>query len=82
MFSTDWQYFLSFLKSFLDPWLWPEGSCELGSVLPFAFSSFHSFRPSVLLSESFLGIGSLDFSENEHGIRGLCVVVHDRAGFF
>ena len=40
-----------------------------------------SFCPSVLPSESFLGIGSLVFSETQHGVRGQCVV-RDRAGFF
>ena len=58
----------------LDPRLWVEGSYELGSVLL-------SFRPSVLLSGSFLGIDSLIFSETQHGVRGPCVVVHDRVGF-
>ena len=55
---------------FLDPWLWPEGSYELRSVC------------FVLLSRSFLGIGSLVFSETQYGVRGLCVVVHDSARFF
>ena len=48
------------------------------SVLP-------SFRLSVFPSESFPGIGSLVFSETQHGVRGLCVIVpekSDRAGFF
>ena len=36
---------------------------------------------SVLPSGSFLGIGSLVFSETEHGVRGPCVV-RDRARFF
>ena len=54
-------------KCFLDPQLWPEGSYELGSVRP---------------SGSFLGIGSLVFSETQHGVRGPCLVVRDRAGFF
>ena len=44
------------------------------SILP-------SFHPSVFLSGSFLGIGSLVFSETQHGVRGLCVVVRDRTGF-
>ena len=51
--------------------MWPEGSYELESVCP-----------SVLLSGSFLRIGSLVFSETQQGVRGLCVVVHDGAGFF
>ena len=38
--------------------------------------------PSVLLSESFPGIGSLVFSETQHGVRGPCVAVRDRARFF
>ena len=58
-------------SSLLDPGPWPEGSYELGSVCP-----------SVLLSRSFLWIGSLVFSETQHGVRGPCLVVHDRAGFF
>ena len=52
-----------------------EGSYELGSPHP-------AFRPSVFLSRCFLGIGSLVFSETQHGIRGPCVVVRDRARFF
>ena len=51
----------------LDSRLWPEWSYELGSV-----------RQSVLLSRSFLGIGSLVFSESQHDNRSLCVVVRDR----
>ena len=37
---------------------------------------------SVLLSGGFLGIGSLVFSGTQHGVRGPCGVVHDRAKFF
>ena len=55
----------------LDLLLWPEGFYELGSV-----------RPSVLSYESFLGIGSLVFSETHHGVRHPCFVVRDRTGFF
>ena len=62
------------LDFFWDPRLWPEGSYELGSV-------YLSFGPSLLLTGSFLGIGLLVFSETQHGVRGLCVVVRDRAGF-
>ena len=41
-------------------------------------------RPSILQSfhhsvMKFFGIGSLVFSETQHGVRGLCGVVHDRA---
>ena len=50
---------------------WPEESYELGSI-----------RPSILPSISFLGIGSLVFSETQYGVRGPCVVVLDRARFF
>ena len=57
-------------SSLLDHRLWPEGSYELGSVLP-------PFCPSVLLSRSFLGIGSLFFSETQHDVRGPCLVVCD-----
>ena len=41
-----------------------------------------SFCPSVLPSRSFLGIGSLVFLETQHGLRGPCGVVHDRAWIF
>ena len=71
---------MGYIKAFvLDPRLWPEGSYGLGSVCPCILSSF---CPSVLLSASFLGIGSLVFSETQHGVRGPCLVVHDRSGFF
>ena len=60
------------LRQFLR--LWPEGSYEIGSVRL-------SYRPFILPSGSFLGIGSLVFSET-HVIRGPCVVVRDRAEFF
>ena len=40
-----------------------------------------SVCPSVLPSGSFLEIGSLVFSETQHGVRGPCVVVRDRAGY-
>ena len=60
---------------FLDAWLSPEGSYEIRSVcllaLPFIF-------PSV----SFLGIGSLIFSETLHDVRGLYIVGCNRARFF
>ena len=46
----------------IGPELWPEGSYVC---------------PSVLLSGSFLVISSLVFPETQHGVRGLCVVVHD-----
>ena len=59
----------------LDPQLWPEESYELRSVSP-------SFHPSVFLFGSFLGIGSLVFSETQHGFRGPCIVVRERAGLF
>ena len=36
----------------------------------------------MFLSKSFLGIGSLVFSETQHSVKGQCVVVRDRAGFF
>ena len=47
-------------------------SYELGSVL--------SVHPSVLLSRGFLG--ALVFSETQHSVRGLCVVVRDGARLF
>ena len=51
----------------MDRRLWPEGCVN----------------PSVLLSGSFLGIGSLFFFfETLHGVRGLCAVVRDSRIFF
>ena len=41
-----------------------------------------SVHPSILPFGSFLGIGSLFFSETQHCVRGPCVVVCDRARFF
>ena len=38
--------------------------------------------PSVFLSRSFLGIGSLAFPETQHGVSSPCGVVCGRAGFF
>ena len=38
--------------------------------------------PSARQSENFLGIDSLLFSETQHGVRGPCGVVGDRAAFF
>ena len=57
----------------LDPRPWPEGSYELGCL---------SFCPSALPSGTFLGIGSLVFSETRHGVRGPCGDALDRARFF
>ena len=51
--------------------VWPEESCELEPVLL-----------SVLVSGSFLGIGSLVFSETLYGIRGPYGDVLNRARFF
>ena len=45
------------------------------SILP-------SFHPSVFLSGSFLGMGSLFFSETQHGVRDPCVVVRESRIFF
>ena len=59
----------------MEPRLWLERSYELGSIRP-------SVRLSVLLSGSFLGIGSLVFSHTQHGARGPYDVVFDRAEFF
>ena len=53
---------LLLLLLLLHPQLWPEGFYEL------------AVRPFVLLSGSFLGIGSLVFSETQHGVRGPCAV--------
>ena len=51
------------------------GSYKIGSVR-------HFFLPSFRLSVRFPGIGSLVFSETQHGVRGPYIVVCDRAGFF
>ena len=59
---------LSSLILLLDPRWWPKGSYE--KCLP------------ILLPGRSLGIGSLVFSETQHGIRGSCGVVYDRDGFF
>ena len=62
-----------------DAWTWPEGSYEIGSVLP----SIHLpiVCPSFPLPVSFLGIDSLIFSET-YGLRCSYIVICDRAGFF
>ena len=65
---------LLLLLLLLDPQPWPEGSYEL-AVRPFVLLSLF---PST---GSFLGIGSLVFSETQHGVRGPCAV-HGRARFF
>ena len=62
-------------KLFLTP---VQGLTILRSFFP---SVLWSFRPFGFLSGSFLGIGSLVFSGTQHGVRGLCVAVRDRAGF-
>ena len=59
---------------FWDPWPWLEGSYELGSLCL-------SFCSSVLPCRSFLGIGSLVFSETQHSVRRPCVVVRSKAIF-
>ena len=62
----------SFPCCFLDPRPWPEGSYEIGSVCPSILLSF-------CLSVSFLGFGSLFFSETQHEVRGPCIsVCHSR----
>ena len=53
--------------------MWLEGSNELGSVHP-------SFHPSVFLLRSFLRIGSLIFSETQHGDGGPSVVLCEKMG--
>ena len=59
------------------------GPSELGPVRPsFRLSVLPSFYLSVPLFGSFLGIGSLVFSETQHVFRGLCVIVHDSGIFF
>ena len=74
--DSVWIVLVFFIVNFvhlelLDTWLWPELSYELGSLWP-----------SILLSGSFLGIGSLAFFETQHGVRSICVVVHDSWIFF
>ena len=67
------------IEHLLDPQPGPEGCYKTGSVCLSFCPSFHlSFRLSI----SFLGIGSLVFSETQHGVRGPYIVVCDRAGFF
>ena len=59
---------------------WIRG-CQSFSPLVFP-SDLLSFHPSVPMSGSFLRICSLVFSETQHGVRGPCDLVRDRAGFF
>ena len=60
---------LNWLIFFLNPWSWSR------RVLWISLS--------VLLSESYLGIGSFySFFGNQHGLREPCGVVYHRAGFF
>ena len=56
-------------------YFWPEGSYKLRSFLP-------SVRPSVPLLESFIGIGSLVFSETFCGVRYPYGDVRDRTRIF
>ena len=63
--------FKAMFKFLLDRWPQSEGSCKTGSV--------HS---SFCLSVSFLGIGSLVFSETQHSVMGSYKVVCDRVRFF
>ena len=59
------------------------GPPELGYVRPsLRLSVLLSFHLSVLLFASFLGIGSLVFSETQHVFTCLCVIVHDSRIFF
>ena len=58
----------------MDHLLWPEGSCELGSVRS---SVLPSFSLSVFLSRTFLWISVLVFSQTQHGDRDPCGVVCD-----
>ena len=60
---------LNWLIFFLNPWSWSR------RVLWISLS--------VLLSESYFGIGSFySFFGNQHGLREPCGVVYHRAGFF
>ena len=58
-------------ENILYPWPQPEGPYKIGSACL-----------SFCLSVSFLRIGSLVFSETQHGVRGPYLVICDRAGFF
>ena len=63
------------IEHLLDPQPGPEGCYKTGSVCLSFCPSFHlSFRLSI----SFLGNGSLVFSETQHGVRGPYIVVCDR----
>ena len=62
-----------------DAWTWPEGSYEIGSVLPSICLPI--VCPSFSLPVSFLGIDSLVFFET-YGLRSPYIVIYDRAGFF
>ena len=63
----------------LDPRPRPEGSYKIVSVCPSFCPSFHqSFRLSI----SFLGMGSLVFSETQHCVRGPYIVVCDSLIFW
>ena len=77
LFSRN--FFLFSRNVLLDPQPRLEGSYKIGSVCR-SFRS--SFLLSFCLSVSFLGIGSLVFSETYHGVRDSYIVVCDRAGFF
>ena len=56
---------------------WTPGLCRKGPI-----KKDPSIHPSFCLSISLLRIGSLVFSEPEHGVRGPYLVMCDRAGFF
>ena len=71
-----WRKYHAERVKFLDPRSFPEGSYELGL-------SFHlPVLLSVLLSGSFLGTGSLVFTETLYVVRGPYRDVHDRTQFF
>ena len=70
-FSAAFAAVIVHRNRFLDSRPQSEGSYKVGSV-----------RLSFHLSIGFLRIGSLVFSENQHGVRGPYIVVCDRAGCF
>ena len=63
----------------LDPRLLPERSYESGSVPPSFLSSVLQFSWDWLISFS---SNSSVFPQTQHGVRGPCGALRDRAGFF
>ena len=78
--AVQCSYFFSFLKIFLIVVIFIHFFIIISFFVFWTPSIF--FHPSVPPSGSFLGIGSLVFSETQHDVRGPCLVVCDRVGFF